>query len=184
MAKEIKIHDLEFQLYISEEKIKEAINQVADKLNSDYRSSSSPPLILSVLNGSFLFTADLVKLLKFECEISFVKLSSYRGGTYSSGEVRELIGLSGSIKGRDVIVVEDIVDSGSTLLEIDSILKENGAKTVSYCTLLFKPDNYKHTLPIHYIGVEIANDFVVGYGLDYNNLGRHYRDLYVIKEIE
>ncbi|MFA5713031.1 MAG: hypoxanthine phosphoribosyltransferase [Bacteroidales bacterium] len=179
MSKKIKIDNLEFQLYIPENKIVDSIKRVAEKLNDHYPQNGIP-IVLSVLNGSFLFTADLVKMLKFECEISFVKLSSYRGGLYSSGEVKELIGLSGSVKGRDVIVVEDIVDSGSTLLEIDRILKENGAASVKYCTLLFKPENYSQNLPIHYIGLEIANEFVVGYGLDYNNLGRHYKDIYVV----
>lgn len=176
----IKLHDKEFRIFIPSEKIQDSISEVARKLNEDYRDKESP-LFLSVLNGSFMFAADLLKNIDFQCEISFVKLSSY-SGTDTTGEIKEILGLATSVLGREVIVIEDIVDTGNTVVELHSILKKRGASTIKICTLLLKPDSYKKVLPIDYAAIKIPNDFIVGYGLDYNELGRQYKDIYILDQ--
>lgn len=176
----IKLHDKEFRIFIPSEKIQDSISEVARKLNEDYRDKESP-LFLSVLNGSFMFAADLLKNIDFQCEISFVKLSSY-SGTDTTGEIKEILGLATSVLGREVIVIEDIVDTGNTVVELHSILKNRGASTIKICTLLLKPDSYKKELPIDYAAIKIPNDFIVGYGLDYNELGRQYKDIYILDQ--
>jgi len=177
--KQVKLKDKEFEVSIPSEKIQEAIVKVAEKINMDY-AGHDVPLFISILNGSFMFTADLFKHIDFTCEVTFLKLTSYKG-TASTGAVRQLIGVNESIEGRDVIVLEDIVDTGITLEQIMGQLKSFEPKSVKVATLLFKPKAYQKDLEVDYIGMEIPNDFIVGYGLDYDGLGRNLPDIYTLK---
>ena len=174
----IKLGDKEFGPYISSEEIQSRVQDLALRLEAEYKDRC--PLILGVLNGSFMFAADLLKACNFELEISFIKLASYEG-TSSSGKVNELIGLKEDINGRDILVLEDIVDTGNTIEKIDAILKDSGAASVAYVSLLYKPEAYKKDIPIEYRAFEIPNEFVVGYGLDYDGLGRNIDSIYKIK---
>lgn len=174
----IRLGDKTFVPYLPEKKILEAVRNVAGMINRDL--AGQKPLFLIVLNGSFLFAADLVREITTECEVSFVKLASY-SGTASSGAIKELVGLNENIDGRHVIVVEDIVDTGNTIVHIADQLKEKNPASVRIATLLFKPEAYKKDIPVDYRGIEIPNDFIVGYGLDYDGLGRNLRDIYVIE---
>ena len=174
----ITLQDKTFRTYIPYAEIDKAISRIAGQLNRDL-SNEEKPVFLSILNGSFMFTADLMKKITLNCEVTFVKLSSY-SGTESTGTVRQVLGLCSDIKDRTVIVLEDIVDSGTTISNLLGDLKTKNPKQIKICTLLLKPDAYKADIPIDYACIKIPNDFVVGYGLDYNNLGRQYKDLYVI----
>lgn len=174
----IKLHDKEFKLFIPNEKIETAIGKVAEKLNTDY-SDGDIPIFLSVLNGAFMFSASLMQKLNFNCELSFVKIVSYCG-LQSTGCTKELIGLGNSVEGRKVIIVEDIVDTGNTLKHLHKLLKDKGAADIKVCTLFLKPDSYKGDIPIDYPAMEIGNEFIVGFGLDYDQLGRQYKDIYII----
>ncbi len=174
----ITLHDKTFRTYIPYAEIDKAISRIAGQLNRDL-GNEEKPVFLSILNGSFMFTADLMKKITLNCEITFVKLASY-SGTESTGTVRQVLGLCSDIKDRTVIVLEDIVDSGTTITNLLDDLKKRNPKQIKICTLLLKPDAYKADIPIDYACINIPNDFVVGYGLDYNNLGRQYKDLYVI----
>lgn len=178
MQDKIQLHDLTFERMISAETIDAAVKRVAEQINCDYGNRELPPIIFSVLNGSFMFTSDLCKKFEFCPEITFVKLSSYTD-TKSSGCVRSLIGLNKPIEGRDVIVVEDIIDSGNTIVHIDEMLREMNPASIRYCALFLKPDSYKKDVKIDYVALEIGNEFIVGYGLDYNELGRNLQDIYV-----
>ena len=175
----VTLHDKHFKPYITEEAIHARISQIAVNLSADLKDSF--PLFVVVLNGSFIFAADLVKLLKFPCEISFVKLASYEG-TNSSGKVHEIIGLNEEVENRTVVIIEDIVDTGSTLEKLYDLLKQRRVKQIKTATLLFKPLAYKKNIPVDYICMEIPNDFVVGYGLDYDGLGRNLKDIYVLAQ--
>lgn len=174
----ITLQDKTFRTYIPYAEIDKAISRIAGQLNRDL-GNEEKPVFLSILNGSFMFTADLMKKITLNCEVTFVKLSSY-SGTESTGTVRQVLGLCSDIKDRTVIVLEDIVDSGTTITNLLDDLKKRNPKQIKICTLLLKPDAYKADIPIDYACIKIPNDFVVGYGLDYNNLGRQYKDLYVI----
>ncbi len=174
----IKLHDKEFKVIIPYSEIQENIKKVAAQINSDYKNCDTP-LFLSVLNGSFMFSADLLKNIEFNCEISFIKLSSY-AGTGSTGKVTEMIGVGTSLKGRNIIIIEDIVDTGGTVEVLFDLINKEGAKSVKICTLLLKPEAYKKDIPIDYAAIRIPNDFIVGYGLDYDELGRNYKDIYVL----
>ena len=173
----VTLKDKQFKPYISSEKILEAVKQVANRINSDLAGES--PVFLAVLNGSFMFAADLMKEINLNCEISFVKLASYHGTT-STGTVSELIGLNQDLTGRTVIIVEDIVDTGNTIVKLTELLKDKNVKSYKIATAFFKPSVYKKNIKIDYVGMEIPNDFVVGYGLDYDGLGRNFKDLLVI----
>jgi hypoxanthine phosphoribosyltransferase len=173
----IKVHDKEFEIYIPQDQIERAIKKVADQINRDYAGKN--PLFLIVLNGAFMFAAELFKNVEIECEISFVKLSSY-SGTSSTSVVRELIGLDHSIAGRNVVLVEDIIDSGLTMLFTIEKLKKLQANDVKIATMLFKPKAFQYSFPIDYVGLEIPNDFIIGYGLDYNEHARNLPDIYKI----
>lgn len=175
--KKVKILDKEFKMAIPAATIKQAIDQVAMQINNDYFEDEI--LFLSILNGSFMFASDLVKRIKPLCQLSFVKLSSYNGDS-SSGTFKQLIGLNEDIKGRKVIVIEDIVDSGATIEMVVKQLKALQPESVKIATLLFKPQSYLKNLQIDYVGLEIPGDFLVGYGLDYNGYGRNFEDIYSI----
>ena len=175
---EVKLGDKVFVPYLSGEKIGTAVKLVAEKINSDYRGKN--PLFLVVLNGAFLFAADLLRAIEVDCEVSFVKFSSYEGIS-TTGKVKELIGLNESLEGRDVIIVEDIVDTGTTIVQMMADLDQRHTASVKIATLLFKPEAYKKDIKIDYVGLEIPNAFIVGYGLDYDGLGRNLKDIYVIK---
>jgi adenylate kinase len=177
--KRIKIHDKVFEPYLSEEQINDAIKKVAYKLHQQYLGKE--PVFIGVLNGSFFFAADLLKHIDFDCEVSFVKVASYQG-TKSSGNVRQLIGLDQNIKGRHVIVIEDIVDTGNTIEAVTEQIENLGAKSIAITTLLFKPEVYQKTRVIEYPAIEIKPDFVVGYGLDYDGFGRNLNEIYVLSK--
>ncbi len=177
--KKIQLHDKTFRLFIPYEEIIVAIEKVADDINNDFKDSKDIPILLCVLNGSLMFTSELMKRLDFDCQLTTIKLSSYVG-TDTTGDVKTLMGLTSSIKGRRVIVIEDIVDTGNTIVELDHLLAEEGASDVKMCTMLLKPDAYKKDRKLDYVGLEIPNDFIVGFGLDYNELGRNYKDIYTL----
>ncbi|WP_317899755.1 hypoxanthine phosphoribosyltransferase [Aurantibacillus circumpalustris] len=177
MSKVITIKDKQFKPYINRQKIAEAVKVLADAINSDLKDEC--PIFLAVLNGSFMFAADLLKEITIPCEISFVKLSSYTGMS-SSGNVTELIGLNEDISGRSVVIIEDIVDSGLTLERLTEILKEKNVKQIKTATILFKPASYKKNYQLDYVGFNIPDDFVVGYGLDYEGLGRNLKEIHVL----
>ncbi len=174
----IRLKDKEFKPFITSEKIQSAIDEMAQKMNQDMNVNEAP-LFISILNGSFMFTADLIKRVKFDCEISFLKLASYQGDS-STGKVKQLVGINEKVEGRTVIVLEDIVDTGLTLVEIKKQLKALNPKEVKIATLLLKPEAYHNEIPLDYVGIEIPNDFIVGYGLDYDGLGRNYPDIYSV----
>lgn len=176
----IKLHDKQFRVMIPAEKIDEAVSAVAERINADYGDKPTP-LFVGVLNGSFMFLSDLIKKVEFNNELSFVKLASY-DGTSSTGEVKSLIGLNNSIEGRHVIIVEDIVDTGESIEHMVNELESHKPASLSVCTLFFKPGSYRKQIPIKYRAMEIGNEFIVGYGLDYNQLGRSLKDIYVVTE--
>jgi hypoxanthine phosphoribosyltransferase len=174
----IKIRDREFNLFISEEKINSIIQEMAVKMKSDLKDKD--PLFVCVLNGAFMFASELFKSLGFvESEITFVKMASYRG-THSTGIIRQLIGLNEVIEGRTVVVLEDIVDSGSTIENIIQQLKELNPGEIKIATLLFKPAAVIKEIQLDYVGMEIPNDFIVGFGLDYDGYGRNLKDIYSV----
>jgi hypoxanthine phosphoribosyltransferase len=175
----IRIHDKEFVPSIPSEEILAQVRRVANEINRDYEGQQ--PLFLVVLNGSFIFAADLMREITLPADVSFVKLASYQG-TASSGTVREVIGLNTDITGRPIIIVEDIVESGLTMAHMIATLKKQNPKSIDICTLLLKPEKLEVKLDIKYVAMEIPNDFIVGYGLDYNELGRNLKDIYTIKE--
>lgn len=175
----ITLHDKTFRISIPYEKISAAIDEVSEKLNNDFEGCEDIPILLCVLNGSIMFMGELMKRLRFNCQTVSIKLTSYEGTT-TTGKVRQALGLTSDIKGRRVIIVEDIVDSGNTIVELKKILQDAGATESYVCTLLLKPDAYKQSVPLDYIAMEIPNDFIVGFGLDYNEIGRNYKDIYVL----
>lgn len=175
----MKIKDKTFVPYIKEEAIQQAIREIADEINHDY--SDRKPVIVAVLNGAFMFTADLIKMLEIEVEVSFVKVKSYQG-TESSGQIKELLGLESSLEGKDVILLEDIVDTGHTIQHLLRMLDEKKPASVSIATLLYKPEALKIQVDLQYVGIEIPNKFVVGYGLDYDGFGRQYKEIYQLAE--
>ena len=175
--KEIQIKDKRFTTFIPEERILREVERVASEINRDLEGTN--PLFLSVLNGSFMFAADLMRNLTIPSEISFVKLASY-AGTSSTGKVKELVGLNDDIEGRTVVIVEDIVDTGLTMKRLIETLKGRGPKDIRVATLLVKPDKLEVELNLDYVAMKIPNDFIVGYGLDYDGLGRNYRDIYTV----
>jgi len=173
----VKVHELEFSEFIDAEEIAKAVKNVASRINKDMEGKN--PLFLVVLNGAFMFAADLMKEVTISCEISFVKLSSYIG-TRTTSTVRELIGLDEVLHDRTVVIVEDIIDTGITMGVTIEKLRKLEAKEVKIATLLFKPDAFQMHYEIDYIGIKIPNDFIVGYGLDYNGHGRNLPDIYKI----
>lgn len=174
----ITLHDKEFRPFIAAEKIDKVIAGMAQQMNQDLQADE--PLFLSILNGSFMFTSDLIKQITIPgTQISFVKVASY-SGTSSSGEVKELIGLKEDISGRTIVILEDIIDSGRSMNHLLAYLQAKNAKRVVVATLFYKPKAQVCHVPIDYYGLELENDFVVGRGLDYDGLGRNYPDLYIL----
>lgn len=176
----IRLKDKEFQIYIHYEDIYQSIKQIASQINHDFQDKGTP-VFLSILNGAFMFTGDLFKELQIDTHLSFVKFASYQGMS-SSGDVKELIGLNEDLSGKHVIVLEDIVDSGLTIRMLSAEIQKYNPQSLKIATLLLKPDVYKEPIPLDYVGMEIPNDFIVGYGLDYDGLGRNLKDIYQVIE--
>ena len=177
--KRVKILDKEFGIYLPAVEIDKAVSRVATSINEDLKGKE--PLFLVVLNGAFMFASDLLKKIELNNNISFVKLSSYNG-TRSSRVVKELIGLNEVVKGRTVVIIEDIIDTGLTMQRMLEILNQQEVEEVKIATLVFKPGAFKGDYPIDYIGLDIPNDFILGYGLDYDGFGRNLPDIYKIIE--
>ncbi len=175
----IKIHDKTFRISYSENEILSRVKAVADKINKDMAGKN--PLFLAVLNGSFIFAADLLRMITIPCEVSFVKLASYQG-TMSTGTIKEVIGINEDISGRTVIIVEDIIESGLTMKRMLETLGTRNPESIHICTLLMKPEKLTIDLDVEYAAMEIPNDFIVGYGLDYDQQGRNLRDIYTLVE--
>ena len=175
----VKIKDKTFRTFIPEDQIAERVKAVAERINKDLADKN--PLFLAVLNGSFIFAADLMRNITIPCEISFVKLASYQGTT-STGVIKEVIGLNEELAGRTVVILEDIVDTGFTIKRMIETLGTRGPESVHVCTLLLKPGKLQVPLTVEYVAMEIPNDFIVGYGLDYDQQGRNLRDIYTLVE--
>jgi hypoxanthine phosphoribosyltransferase len=174
----IQLHDKQFVPIISSEEIDFAIATMASQVEADF--ADEIPVFIGVLNGSFMVVSDFMKHYKKACEVSFIKLASYEG-TSSTDEVKQLIGLNQDLTGRTVIVIEDIVDTGNTVEELKELFKKQNVKHFKIATLFFKPEAYKKDLKLDYIGIRIPNKFIVGYGLDYDGLGRNLPEVYQLK---
>jgi len=177
----IQIHDKSFIEFLSHEEILTQVERIAQQINTDY--SGKCPLFIAVLNGSFMFGSDLFKSLDIEAEICFIKLASYKG-IKSTGQVTTSIGLDVSLKDRDVILIEDIVDTGKTLHEFLPQLHDQNPSSIRIASLLHKPDALLYPVKVDYLGFEVPNKFLVGYGLDYDGLGRNLKDIYQLKITE
>jgi hypoxanthine phosphoribosyltransferase len=177
MQSKVQLHDKQFVPFITADKIQAAILNLAQKIQTDYQDKN--PIFVGVLNGSFLFVSDLVREFNGDCEVSFIKMASYEG-TNSTGVVNELIGLKENIAGRHVIVLEDIVDTGNTLEALFAEMGKMKPASLEIATLLFKPKAYTKDIPVKYVAMEVGNEFLVGYGLDYDGLGRNLKDIYII----
>jgi hypoxanthine phosphoribosyltransferase len=174
----VKIHNRWFEPFLDAERVQERVKELATKITADY--DNKMPVFVAILNGSFMFAGDLLKHIHTPCEITFVKLASYEGVS-SSGMVKELIGAGMNLVERHVVVLEDIVDTGNTMHHIVPQLYARGASSVVICSLLLKPEALEYTdLPVQYVGFEIPNKFVVGYGLDFDGLGRNYAGIYQV----
>ena len=175
----VKIKDKSFRVSIPEAEIKERVKALAEQMSKDLEGKN--PIFLGVLNGSFIFAADLMREMTIPCEISFVKLASYQGTT-STGKVQEVLGINENLSGRTVVIVEDIVESGQTMKQMIESLGTRNPESVRICTLFFKPEKLKEDLNLDYVAFRIPDDFIVGYGLDYDGLGRELKDVYTIVE--
>ncbi len=173
----VKIHDKTFEPFIPAEKLNEAVQEIADRMNEELANKN--PLFIIVLNGAFIFASDLIRKFEHDCDVSFVKLSSYQG-TKSSHTVRELIGLDESVTDRTVVLVEDIIDTGITMDNMIHQMKGMGAVDVKVATLLYKPEAFIKDFTIDYVGMDIPSDFIVGFGLDYDGKGRNLPEIYKI----
>lgn len=171
----IRVHDKSFEIYLSEETIQQRVKEVAAKINDDYKGKR--PYFVAILNGSFMFASDLFKHLTVDADICFIKLASYKG-TQSTGNVLTTIGLDADLFGKDVVIVEDIVDTGKTLHHFLPRLEHQQPSSLRIATLLHKPEATEFPLELSYVGFEIPNKFVVGYGLDYDGLGRNLKEIY------
>ena len=175
----VKIKDKTFRISIPESEIKQRVKAVAQRINQDLAGKN--PLFLAVLNGAYVFAADLMREITIPCEISFVKLASYQG-TVSTGKITEVMGINEDLTDRVVVIVEDIVDTGLTMKRMVENLGTRRPAEVHICTLLLKPDKLQVPLDIEYAAMEIPNEFIVGYGLDYDQQGRNLRDIYSVVE--
>ena len=171
----IKLHDKTFEPYVSAEELNQITERMASEVYQDLQESR--PIFIAILNGSFMFAADFLRHYKGECEISFVKMASYKG-TQSTGKIHQLIGLSTPVEGRDVVILEDIIDTGNTVEEIYRIFEDKKVNSFRVATLFFKPDAYKKDLKIDYVGKPIPNRFIVGYGLDFDEIARNLPQVY------
>jgi hypoxanthine phosphoribosyltransferase len=177
MADKVILHDKEFEQFISKRDIQAAVRSLSDRITKDYEGQK--PVFLIVLNGAFMFAADLLKRIRFDCEIAFVKVKSYNG-TQSTGTIHQVLGLDIPLQGRSVLLVEDIIDTGLTLDNLRSQVLEMGASNVKIVSCLLKPSAFSKNYAIDYLCFSIPNEFVVGYGLDYDGLGRNYPEVYKI----
>ena len=175
----IHLHNKTFEPFISSEEIDFAIANMAKQMDDDFFDEI--PIFVGVLNGSFMVLSDLMKHYRGMCEVSFVKMASYEG-TQSTNEVKQLIGINENLEGKTVVIVEDIVDTGNTIQELKAIFKDKKVKHLKIATLFFKPEAYKKEIKIDYIGIRIPNKFIVGYGLDYDGLGRNLADVYQLAQ--
>jgi len=175
----IKVHDKTFDTFLSESAINEQVKRIAQEINTDYKGKT--PLFIAILNGSFMFASDLFKELNIEAQVCFIKLASYQG-VKSTGNVVTSIGLDVSLKDREVIVIEDIVDTGKTLHDFLPQIMDQHPSSLKIATLLHKPEALKYPLKIDYVGFSIPNKFVVGYGLDYDGLGRNLREIFQLAD--
>jgi hypoxanthine phosphoribosyltransferase len=180
MQDEVQLHDKVFKKFITEAEIQQSIKSLVERIEHDYEGVDL--LLLPVLNGSFMFASDLMKEMSKNVSVSFVKVSSYHGNMQTSGRVDELIGLNSSIVGKHVLIIEDIVDTGITIDKVLTLLRAHYPAGVEVCTMLYKPEAYEGKNPPKYVGIEIPNRFVVGYGLDYNEYGRNLKEIYQLKE--
>ena len=174
----IQLHDKEFVSFISADEIDFAIKQMAAQVEDDFAEETL--VFIGILNGAFMVVSDFMKHYKGQCEVSFVKMASYEG-TSSTGEIKQLIGLNQDLSGRTVIVIEDIVDTGHTVEELKAVFKKQNVKHFKIATLFFKPEAYKKDIKIDYVGIRIPNKFIVGFGLDYDGLGRNLPEVYQLK---
>ena len=175
----VQVKDKQFALYITEETIIKRVKELAEQMNNDLKEKN--PLFIVILNGSFVFAADLLREIHIPCEITFVRVASYEGDS-STGQVKQLLGLKESIEGRTVVIVEDIIDTGFTMQELLHMLEEKKPAEIHISSLLVKPNNLKIDLDIAYRCFDIANEFIVGYGLDYDHEGRNLRHIYQVVE--
>ncbi len=177
MQNEVTVHDKKFRVSVKAEDIQARVAEIAGQMNADL--AGKEVVFLAILNGSFVFAADLLRGIEMPCRISFVKFTSYEGD-HSTGTVRELIGLNENLKGKTVVIIEDIVDTGQTMTDLLVYLKQFEPAEVRIATLMFKPESCCKNLKIDYFGFAIPNDFIVGYGLDYDGLGRNLKDIYKV----
>ena len=175
----IQLHDKQFVPFISAQEIDFAIAKMVSQVEADFADKT--PVFVGVLNGAFMVVADFMKKYKKPCEVSFIKMSSYEG-TSSTNDVKQLIGINQDLTGRSVVIIEDIVDTGNTLVELKELFKKQNVKHFKIATLFFKPEAYTKDIKIDYIGIRIPNKFIVGYGLDYDGLGRNLPEVYKLKE--
>ncbi|KQB44121.1 Hypoxanthine-guanine phosphoribosyltransferase [Flavobacterium daejeonense] len=175
----VQLHDKQFVPFISAEEIDFAIQKMVAQIEDDF--ADEIPVFIGVLNGSFMVVSDFVKKYSKPCEVSFLKMASYNGLT-STNEVKELIGLNQDLTGRSVVVIEDIIDTGHTIVELKALIKKQNPKHFKIATLFFKPEAYKKDVKIDYIGIQIPNKFIVGFGLDYDGLGRNLPEVYQLKD--
>ena len=174
----VTLHDKTFELSIPYAELNEAIQRVADRLNEDYKDVPTP-LFLGVLNGAFMFLGELMQKIDLTCEVQFVKLASYVG-TASTGEVHDLIGLNNSVEGRHIVIVEDVVDTGESMDHLLGVLAKHNPASVTIATLLYKPTKFTKDFEVKYRALDIPDDFIVGFGLDYDDIGRNLTDIYTI----
>lgn len=175
----IQLHDKQFVPFISAQEIDFAIAQIARLVEDDFAEET--PIFIGVLNGAFMVVSDFMKHYKGACEVSFVKMASYEG-VNSTNEVKQLLGINQDLSGRSVVLIEDIVDTGNTLVALKALIKEQNVKHFKIATLFFKPEAFKQDIKIDYIGIRIPNKFIVGYGLDYDGLGRNLPEIYQLKD--
>ncbi len=179
MSEIITLGDKKFVKYISEKEIDEAVSRVAEKVNKEYENDV--PLVLFVLNGAIIFGADLLKKLTIQCHVACIRVKSYEG-TKSTANVREVVGIEENIEGRRILIVDDIIDTGNTYEYLVNMLKSKNVKDVKLAALTYKPESYKKPYPIDFVGMSIPNKFIVGRGMDYNELGRNLPDIYQVTE--